>query len=155
SGGLQKTESNAEELERRGLPVLHSGRDVAAAIGTTLQALRWLTYHRKSATLVHYHRYSIAKKTGGVRYISAPKPALARAQRWVLESILAKLEVEPPAHGFVPGRSIVTNAVCHTNKKVVVNLDLKDFFPSVTFRRVKGFFRKVGYSEHAATVLAL
>jgi hypothetical protein len=32
---------------------------------------------------------------------------------------------------------------------------LKDFFPSVTFRRVKGFFRKVGYNEHVATVLSL
>src|SRR2546421_440030 len=96
--GLQKVGSDAEALEQRQLPVLHSSHDVAAAMGTTLQALRWLTYHRSSATLVHYHRYSIAKKTGGVRFISAPKPALARAQRWVLEHVLARLEVEPHAH---------------------------------------------------------
>src|SRR5262249_41574283 len=80
SGGLQKTTSDTEALQRRGLPVLHTGADVASAMGTTVAALRWLTYHRKSATLVHYHRYSIAKKTRGVRYISAPKRALATAQ---------------------------------------------------------------------------
>src|SRR5262249_43341246 len=155
SGGLQRTTSDAELLKRRGLPVLHTGREVAAAMGITLPSLRWLTYHRKSATLVHYHRYSIAKKTGGVRYISAPKPALAKAQRWVLEHVLARQEVEAPAHGFVPGRSIVTNAAPHAGRKIVINLDLKEFFPSITFRRVKGLFEKIGYSEHVATVFAL
>ncbi len=155
SAGLQQTASDAEALQRRGLPVLHTGRDVALALNVELKSLRWLTYHRKSATLVHYHRYSIAKKTGGLRFISAPKPALAAAQQWLLANVLARLEVEPFAHGFVPGRSVVTNATPHVARKVVVNLDLKDFFPSITFRRVKGLFRKVGYSEHVATVFAL
>jgi hypothetical protein len=40
-------------------------------------------------------------------------------------------------------------------KDVVVNLDLKDFFPTLTFGRVKGKFRGLGYSEAVATVLAL
>src|SRR5262245_9135399 len=155
SGGLEKTTSDAEALQRRGLALLHTGRDVGTAMGTTVAALRWLTYHRKSATLVHYHRYSIAKKTGGVRYISAPKSALATAQRWLLEHVLSKLEVEVPAHGFVPGRSIVTNATPHTGRNIVINLDLKEFFPSITFRRVKGLFEKIGYSEHVATVFTL
>ena len=155
SAGLQNTAGDDDALRSRGLPVAQNAAALTAAMKITLSSLKWLTYHRSSATLVHYHRYSIKKKTGGVRYISAPKPALKEAQGWVLENILGKLEAEAPAHGFVPGRSIVTNAVCHTNKKVVVNLDLKDFFPSITFRRVKGLFRKIGYSEHAATVLAL
>jgi RNA-directed DNA polymerase len=155
SGGLQHIESDVGALEKHGLPVLHTGQDVAAAMKISLKVLRWLTYHRKSATLVHYHRYSISKKTGGLRQISAPKAALAAAQRWVLDNVLDRLEIEPMAHGFVPGRSIVTNATPHVSRKVVINLDLKDFFPSITFRRVKGLFRKVGYSEHVATVLAL
>src|SRR5262245_54014562 len=155
SAGFQKTTSDAGLLKQRNLPVLHTGRDVAAAMGITLPSLRWLTYHRKSATLVHYHRYSIAKKTGGVRYISAPKAALAQAQRWVFVHILSRLEVEEPAHGFVPCCSIVTNAAPHAGRQVVINLDLKDFFPSITFRRVKGLFEKLGYSEHVATVFAL
>ncbi len=155
SAGLEQRTSDAAQLEGRGLPVLHVAEDVAKAMGITLNSLRWLTYHRNSATLVHYHRYSIAKKTGGVRFISAPKPALHKAQRWVLENILDRLPVDPAAHGFVPGRSIVSNAAPHTGKPVVINLDLKEFFPSVNFRRVKGLFRKLGYSEHVAVVLAL
>ena len=69
--------------------------------------------------------------------------------------MLAKLEPEPEAHGFVPGRSVVTNASAHVGRAVVINLDLRDFFPSVTFRRVKGLFHKLGYSEHVATIFAL
>jgi RNA-directed DNA polymerase len=155
SAGLQQTKSNVEALNQRGLPVMHEGKDVAARMGIKLGALRWLTYHRKAAAVVHYHHFSIAKKTGGVRCISAPKPALAHAQRWVLENILAHLDVETCVHGFRPKHSIVTNATPHTGKAVVINLDLKDFFPSITFRRVKGLFHKIGYSEHVATLLAL
>jgi hypothetical protein len=145
SAGLQGTVSDAELLAELGLPVLHTAADLALAMGITLSALRWLTYHRKGATVVHYHRYSIAKKTGGLRAISAPKAALAAAQEWVFHNILLRLTPDPAAHGFVAGRSIVTNAAGHVNRAVVVNLDLRDFFPSVTFRRVKGLFHKTGY----------
>jgi RNA-directed DNA polymerase len=155
SAGLQDTRGDVEALARRGLPVMHTAGDLAEQIGVELGALRWLTYHRRGAAVVHYHRYEIAKKTGGVRSISAPKPALAWAQRWVLDSILRRLEPEPQAHGFVPGRSIVSNAAPHAGKAVVINLDLKDFFPSITFRRVKGLFGALGYGEHLATLLAL
>jgi retron-type reverse transcriptase len=73
----------------------------------------------------------------------------------VLGAILEKLETRPPAHGFVRHRSIVTNASPHVGRKVVVNLDLESFFPTLGFRRVKGLFAKMGYAESVATVLAL
>ena len=155
SAGLQNVQSDEAKLRARELPRLHTAADVAASAGVSLQKLRWLTFHRVGAALVHYHRYSIPKKTGGMRAISAPKAALADLQVWVLSRILAPLGSEPEAHGFVPGRSIVTNATPHVSQKIVINLDLKDFFPSVTFRRVKGLFEKIGYSEQVAIILAL
>ncbi|MFO0606489.1 MAG: reverse transcriptase family protein [Polyangiales bacterium] len=155
SAGLQATKSDAAKLTAKGLPVLNTGNDLAMVLGVTLPQLRWLTYHRRGATVVHYRRYEIPKKTGGVRHISAPKPRLAAAQRWVFKNILEKLETAAPAHGFVKHRSLVTGATPHVGKSVVLNLDLKDFFPSFTWRRVKGLFVKLGYSEHVATVLAL
>ena len=155
SAGLSKVESDAAKLEAAGLPVVNDGAELAGRMGIELSALRWLTYHRRAATVLHYHRYEIPKKTGGMRSISAPKPALAGAQRWVLEEILEKIESRPEAHGFVKGRSVRSNALPHVGRAVVVNLDLKDFFPTLTFRRVKGLFRHMGYSEHVATVLGL
>jgi len=155
SGGLQHTTSDTVRLERNGLPLLHRAEELAEQMGIPLGRLRWLTYHRRGAAVVHYRRYEIAKKTGGARCISAPLPALAAAQQWLLRNVLQPLAVSPHAHGFVPTRSVVTNAAPHAGKAVVVNLDVRDFFPSITFRRVKGLFGKLGYSEHIATVFAL
>ncbi len=155
SGGLEGRTSDVQKLEAAGLPVVSTAPELALAMGVPLSQLRWLSYHRRGAALVHYHRWGVPKKTGGVRAISAPKKKLAGAQRWVLERVLSKLGVDEHAHGFVVQRSVVTNARPHVHKPVVVNLDLKDFFPTITFRRVKGLFVKVGYSESVATVLAL
>jgi len=155
SAGLQGLGGDPAKLLGRGLPVVQNGAELASALGLTLPQLRWLTFHRRAVALVHYHRYGIPKKTGGIRCISAPKPLLAQAQRWVLQNILSKLVAEEAAHGCVAKRSIVSNALPHVQRAVVVNMDLKDFFPSVTFRRVKGLFGTLGYNEHVATLLAL
>jgi len=87
--------------------------------------------------------------------ISAPMPRLKAAQEWILRNILSEIEPHPAAHGFRPGRSIVSNAAPHVGAEVVVNVDLKDFFPTVNYRRVKGLFSHLGYSEAAATIFAL
>ncbi|MEM9195087.1 MAG: reverse transcriptase domain-containing protein [Myxococcota bacterium] len=155
SGGLEDRSSNVARLEERGLPVVHSAEELAKAMNMPLKAIRWLTYHRRSVSVVHYRRYAVPKKTGGERHISAPKPILAQAQRWVFEEILKKVDVSTEAHGFVTGRSTLSNAKAHVGKPIVINLDVKDFFPSIGFRRVKGLFRALGYGEAVAITLAL
>lgn len=153
SGGLQPEAAPA--TPKAGLPEIASAKALADEIGVPLAELRFLAFDRKLSAISHYQRFSIAKKTGGLRQISAPMPRLKRAQYWILDNILTKAAIHDAAHGFVPGRSIVTNAQAHVGRDVVVNLDLKDFFPTLTFRRVKGKFRGLGYSEPVATVLAL
>ncbi|GAB6841019.1 retron-type reverse transcriptase [Methylorubrum rhodinum] len=138
-----------------GLPRLANPKALAQAMGIPMGELRFLAYDRALATVSHYRRFTIPKKTGGTRLISAPMPRLKRAQYWVLDALLAHAPVHESAHGFVPGRSIVTNASAHVGRDVVVNLDLKDFFPTLDYRRVKGKFRGLGYAEPVATVLAL
>ncbi len=76
-------------------------------------------------------------------------------QRFILTEIVSKLPVESHAHGFVSGRNILTNAREHANRAIVVNLDLKDFFPSIGFPRVRQVFKGTGYSPAVATILAL
>jgi retron-type reverse transcriptase len=155
SGKLADRRSDLERLRAAGLPALSTPADVAAALGISVPRLRWLCYHSEAASRVHYVFFEVPKRSGGTRLLSAPHRDLAAAQRWILDNILAKLATEPPAHGFIAGRSTVTNALPHLQKGVVVNLDLSDFFPTVSFRRVRGVFRKLGYSPAAATVLAL
>ena len=155
SAGLEANKSDVARLRENGLPVLHTAGDLAKGMGVPIGRLRFLTYHRDGATIVHNARFEMPKKTGGVRHISAPKRDLKGAQRWVLKTLLECVCVRDEAHGFVRSRSVVTNAAPHVGKNVVINLDLKDFFPSISFQRVRGLFRKLGYSDQVATCLAL
>jgi retron-type reverse transcriptase len=121
----------------------------------SIPQLRWLTFHTEVASRVHYVSFSVPKKSGGTRTLSAPHRKLAAAQEWVLANIVNKLPVEKPAHGFITGRSILSNAQQHTGRAVVLNMDLEGFFPSITFPRVRSVFRRLGYSWAVATILAL
>ncbi len=155
SAGLGERTTDDARLARLGLPVLASPEALAGTLGLSVGQLRALCFTRTVSTTSHYVRFLLPKKTGGTRLISAPLPRLKAAQAWVLENLLEKVPVHDAAHGFRSGRSIVSNARPHVGAGVVVNLDLKDFFPTVEYPRVKGLFHKLGYSEATATVLAL
>ena len=146
---------HVEKLEALGLPVLATPADVARALGLTVRELRWLAFHADAADKPHYVYFEVPKRSGGKRMLASPQKKLAAAQRWVLERVLEKLPLEDAAHGFVRARSTVSNALPHVGRDVVVNLDLSDFFPTITFARVRGLFQRMGYSPAAATVLAL
>ncbi|MCA8996152.1 MAG: hypothetical protein KDA80_04185 [Planctomycetaceae bacterium] len=155
SNSLNQRESNHEKLSSAGLPRFDGVEDLAQLMGVTVGELRFLAYDRAASQVTHYRRFGLKKKTGGIREISAPMPRLKRAQEWILKQILEKVEVHDSAHGFRPGRSILTNARPHVGQDVVINLDLENFFPTVTFPRIRGVFRSLGYSGQLATLLAL
>lgn len=68
----------------------------------------------------------------------------------------AVFKAKPQAHGFAPGRSVVSNARVHLGRRLVLNLDLLDFFPSIHFGRVRGVFmaRPFEFPVQVATMLA-
>jgi RNA-directed DNA polymerase len=147
--------AHVEALRAAGLPVLSTPAELAGALGVPVPALRWLTFHHESPARTHYVYFEIPKRSGGTRLLASPKRHMRRAQKWVLENVLEWLTVTERAHGFVTGRSTVTNATPHLHQHVIVNQDLADFFPSITFTRVRGLFESVGYSPAVATLLAL
>ncbi|OLP18435.1 RNA-dependent DNA polymerase [Leptolyngbya sp. 'hensonii'] len=155
SGGLNQTEGLSDRLQQHRLPLCLTAEQLATAMGLTIAALRFLAFARRTSPTSHYVRFQIPKKTGGLRLISAPMPRLKQVQYWILDNILDRLTPHDAAHGFCRGRSIVTNALPHLGADVVINLDLQDFFPTISYRRVKGLFRSFGYSEAVATILAL
>ena len=155
SGGLNNQTGDAAQLAKLGLPSFQTPEALAKAMGITLGELRFLSYHRKTTRISHYRRFSVPKKTGGVRVISAPMPRLKSAQHWILHNILEKHVPHDAVHGFRAGKSIVTNATQHVSAACVVNVDLKDFFPSIRYPRVKRMYQWMGYSEAVATILAL
>ena len=97
--------------------------------------LNYYAYHKKET---RYRTFQIPKRTRGeVRTIKAPDRGLLRLQRLLLSCLTAAFTTSHPAsHGFVPGRSILTNAQPHVGHRFVLNLDLRDFFYSTSVGRV-------------------
>lgn len=148
-------ERREERAKANDLPELAGPDELAKALDVSVARLRWMAFHRDVDTGSHYKLFTIPKRDGSARTISAPRKYLKDAQRWALRAIAEKLPVHAAAHGFLPSRSIVTNATVHAGARTLVKVDIKDFFPTVTWRRVRGLFRKAGLTEQVATLLAL
>ncbi len=155
SNRLHYTGGNDDMLNQLGLPQLHSFSDIATALSLEPQQLQWLVYERGDSHVDHYIRFTIPKRSGGSRLISRPRPYLQHAQQWVQSTILHNQPLHPAAMAYRRGVSIVDNARLHAGKRFVVRLDLKDFFPTITFARVRGLFESFGYNPGVATVLSL
>lgn len=149
------TKDASNRLIENKLPLISKHTQLASAVNLTVPQLKGLCYQQEVASNIPYTHFTINKRNGTPRQIWSPIPRLKFVQRWILENILNNLMIHGAAHGFVRGKSIVTNATVHCNSALLIKLDVKDFFPSVHWRRVKGVFRHAGYPEQIATLLAL
>ena len=100
-----------------------------------------------------YHLYKVGSRYK-TREIESPSLNLKNRQRWIVNHILEDEEIGSWIHGYVKGKSIVTNARVHLNKKRLLRIDIKHFFGSITFDMVKNLFVEIGYSKSAADELA-
>lgn len=104
----------------------------------------------------HYKTFTIPKKSGGVRTISAPQHMLKSLLTYTNRILQAFYEAPECVTGFVPERSVVDNAERHLGMNYVFNTDLKDFFPSIPQARVWGALksRPFGFNEKIASAIA-
>jgi RNA-directed DNA polymerase len=151
---LRDLAPDEEQLTRYGLPLWKTEADVATALGVSVGELRFFSIHRDKERVRHYVSFAIPKRSGGERLIHAPKARLKALQRRLLSFLVNRLPVSDAAHGFRSGRSIRTGAEPHSGQRVLVQMDLSDFFPTVTYPRVRGFFIALGYSYPVAATLA-
>lgn len=101
-----------------------------------------------------YRCFEIKKKVGGVRKIVAPYPSLQQAQLWIKRKILDNFELSDHATAFKKGSSVIDNARVHADRKAVLCMDIKDFFPSITKNWIIQVFKEIGYSHQMAFYLA-
>lgn len=138
-------------------------RDLATLLNFTPAGLAYVLY--KIPENQKYSTFDIPKKSGGVRVIKAPGPQLKYLQTSLaklLSDCIGEIESQAPerknvSHGFHRARSIVTNASCHRARRYVINIDLSDFFGTINFGRVRGFFindRNFLLKPGVATVIA-
>jgi RNA-directed DNA polymerase len=116
-----------------------------------------LVYHIfRSSPARKYKEFEVRKRSGGVRIIRAPQTHLKILQQKLNFALSCVYEPKRCAHGFVKGRSTVSNARPHTNAMWVLNVDIVDFFPSINLGRVRGAFMKAPFNlpPPVATILA-
>lgn len=107
----------------------------------------------------HYRDFSLitARDKHGlpakVRHIDTPMPRLRKIQGRIQAKLLAKLQYPACLHGSIKGRSPATNAAAHRGQKVVVGIDIEDFFPSVSHHAVYQVWCRLGYSPRLARML--
>ena len=147
--------ADEDQLQRYGLPIWKTEEEIAKALGISLRELWFFAIHRERERQPHYVTFALRKRSGGKRLIMAPKRRLKAIQRKLLVLVVEKLRVSDHAHGFRRGHSIRTGAEPHVGKRLVLRLDVKDFFPSVTFARVRGMLIAYGYGYSVASTLSV
>ena len=118
--------------------------------------MKAINFYCNPAHEKRYKSFSIPKKSGGQRVISAPCRGLMSILTYLNVMFEAMYEPAPCVCGFAIGKSVVDNANNHVGKNYVFNLDMKDFFPSIQQARVWARLQAAPYNmkKDVANIIA-
>jgi RNA-directed DNA polymerase len=136
-------------LEKKLIPVVR-GPELGHFLGVSPKIVALMA----ARTQRFYNSFKVAKKSGGTRTISAPRVFLKQTQRYILDCILSELPLPSPVVGFRKSISIVDGARPHLKNRFLWNIDIKNFFPSISKSLVVEEFKRIGYPDRAAAFLA-
>ena len=138
------------EMARKGLPIIFSVPHLSKITRVPRKAVAWIAANPER----NYRKFLAPKKDGSMRKLYSPNGRLRSIQRWILRHILDHCPPHKCAHAFVKGRSIASNAALHTRRRVIVRLDIRNFFPSISHAAVRKIYQKIGYPYRVASLLA-
>jgi RNA-directed DNA polymerase len=140
----------AQQLFKQELPIIYDQEHLALLVGYKYEFLLRISNSPER----FYRSFQVPKKSGGKRTINEPLPSLKEIQHWILEEILSRYPVSGYAKAYIRNRSIKDNARFHVDQKLVLTIDIKNFFPSLHIKNVNSFFLKTGYSSPVAFLLS-
>ncbi|MCX2733500.1 reverse transcriptase family protein [Saccharopolyspora sp. NFXS83] len=126
--------------------------DLAQFAGTSVKYLGVIADRLPSGR--DFQSFSHATRGGGTREIVAPAAPLDNITKNLYRNFVQEFSYSPPmhVHGFIKGRSTLTNAMEHLAKPCVLRVDLKEFFPSISFSRVQSSLAQQGLNPDAAEI---
>lgn len=140
----------AQKLFEQNLPVVFDGTHLGMLTGIKYEYLYQVSNNSR-----HFYRiFFIKKRNGSKRKIEEPLPNLKIVQKWILESILNNIIISPYAKAYKPKTSIKDNVRFHRNQKLVLKLDIKDFFSSIDKKSVNTIFKNFGYNEKVSNLMS-
>jgi len=151
---ISKCLNYAQVLVENGVPIIYNLTHLSKLVGIERNYIVQAAVSSKYSD-AYYRYYNIKKKNGkGFRKIMEPLPNLKVIQYWILENILETIKPSAYAKAYIKKRGLKQNIRFHVNQKIVLSLDIKDFFPSINFSDVESVFRGVGYSNELSNYLA-
>lgn len=139
-----------QPLTRQSLPVIFDFQHLALLLGRSPDFLA----RAMCAPEYFYRSFDIPKKSGGARKITAPYPALKECQRWIAKEIVEHLPVHPSATAYMAGGSILGNVAQHLEiGRQFLIVDIENFFPTITKKRLIGWFHSLGYNFEVSIAL--
>jgi RNA-directed DNA polymerase len=136
----------AEKLNTNKVPIIYNLTHLSRLTGLKKNYIIKAAVSSKHSD-AYYRKFAIDKKKDGKRIIHEPLPNLKTIQYWILENIFSEIPVSPYAKAYVKKRGLKQNLRFHKEKKKVLNLDIKNFFPSISLEQVENIFKSVGYSD--------
>jgi RNA-directed DNA polymerase len=135
-----------------GIPIMSNINDLENELNLSPSLILILT---RNSTKYKYRKFSIPKKSGGKREIYAPVYSLKIVQRWILENILYKIKPIDCCYGFIKGQSnpLRNNASKHKKNIFILKIDLHDFFPSISSKKIYDIFSSIGYNHSVPALL--
>jgi len=118
-------------------------------LGVQWPEAKFLYYRRGS----QYRAVTVPKRSGETRTILIPNDRLKHIQREILKLLESVYVPRYPVHGFTKAKSHKTNATQHLQRRYLVNIDIKDFFDSISEKRIVGLFNALGIHPVVATLL--
>ncbi len=142
----------ASNLVKKKLPIIYDLKHLALLTGINETTMEKIIFCNEK----YYRTFTIPKKgeKDTYRSINTPYPSLKYIQDWIKKHLLSHIDISEAAHGFYKQRSILTNAKRHKESNVILNVDIKDFFPSIHQRRILGFFKSLGYTKKVSFYLS-
>jgi RNA-directed DNA polymerase len=131
---------------------LTAREQLAPFLGVSWERLYFLAYSRQA----RYRIFEVKKRRGGVRLLAEPITGLKIIQQKLNQIFYALYRPREGVHGYVPNRSVASNAQAHEGRRWVLNIDLQDFFPTIHFGRIRGMLMAAPYKIHpdVATIVA-
>ncbi len=124
--------------------------DLSLAIGVSPRLLTSFIHAPQN----HYRKFEIGKRGGGSRVINSPRTFIKVVQYFILDYFLFRLQNHEVCHSFQRGKSILSNSLPHINRCYVANLDIKDFFPSITQDRVFSLLKNNNFGEQLSKTIS-
>lgn len=154
TSNIDSSETKTDLLTENGLPIIKDENDFSLLFEFGDDDTKYYFGSKRPRGDIYY-KYSVQKRSGGNRELSAIVDEKIRACQYAIDkSILRRIPCHPACHSYIRGKSILTNANCHMESSVLLKFDIVNFFGSISYKKILSVFLNAGYGKEVSKRLS-